>query len=426
MPEFFVAGIEAFKASPWLYISMPFISGIIGYGTNVLAIKMMFYPVEFIGFYKPFIGWQGIVPSKAGKMAAISVDTITDKLITQEEMFSRIDPDRIAAELEAPMLKMIPEITEAVMSRHMPTVWASTPQAVKERLAARIREESPRIIAELMDEVRNNIANVFDLKEMVIAALVKDKPLLNRMFQETGEKEFKFIGYSGFYFGFAFGIIQMTIWVFYKGVWLLPVCGLLVGYATNWIALKMIFEPAQPKKYLFMTFQGLFHKRQAEVARDYGRLVAGKIVNPTNILDSILRGPYADKMFGMIQRNVQKGIDDEMGGAKTFVKMTVGTRTYEEVKHAAVEQVIEATPEMLTHVTEYAEDAMDIEDTLVTRLAALPPEDFEAMLRPAFEEDEWMLIAVGAALGLCVGFFQLFVMFGDVLVEAATKATGAG
>jgi hypothetical protein len=33
------------------------------------------------------------------------------------------------------------------------------------------------------------------------------------------------------------------------------------------------------------------------------------------------------------------------------------------------------------------------------------------MLRPAFEQDEWILIAVGAFLGFLVGVFQLLVMF---------------
>ena len=42
----------------------------------------------------------------------------------------------------------------------------------------------------------------------------------------------------------------------------------------------------------------------------------------------------------------------------------------------------------------------------------LSPRKFEGMLRPAFEEDEWILIAVGAGLGLAVGVFQFMVLFG--------------
>jgi outer membrane protein TolC len=36
-----------------------------------VAVKMMFYPVHFVGL-KPFLGWQGIVPANAENLAASS------------------------------------------------------------------------------------------------------------------------------------------------------------------------------------------------------------------------------------------------------------------------------------------------------------------------------------------------------------------
>jgi hypothetical protein len=89
MLEFF----EQYKET-FLYLSIPLTSAIVGWGTNVLALKMTFYPIEFIGI-KPF-GWQGIIPSKAKKMSGISVDLWTTKLIDVQELFSQIDPEMIA------------------------------------------------------------------------------------------------------------------------------------------------------------------------------------------------------------------------------------------------------------------------------------------------------------------------------------------
>ena len=65
-----------FQQHFWLYISIPFISGIIGYVTKVVAIHMMFSPLEFKGI-KPIFGWQGIVPRKAEKMATTAVNLMT-------------------------------------------------------------------------------------------------------------------------------------------------------------------------------------------------------------------------------------------------------------------------------------------------------------------------------------------------------------
>ena len=45
-----------------IYLAIPITSALVGWLTNVVAIKMTFYPLNFIGI-KP-IGWQGIIPSK--------------------------------------------------------------------------------------------------------------------------------------------------------------------------------------------------------------------------------------------------------------------------------------------------------------------------------------------------------------------------
>ena len=57
-----------------------------------------------------------------------------------------------------------------------------------------------------------------------------------------------FLVESGTYFGFLLGIVQMLQWAVYPASWTLPVGGAVVGYITNWIALKYIFEPLEPTK----------------------------------------------------------------------------------------------------------------------------------------------------------------------------------
>ena len=396
---------------------MPVISALVGYVTNVVAIRMMFHPVEFVGVWKPYLGWQGIVPRKASKMTGISVDTITESLITESEIFGRLDPDRVAAELEQPIIELTDEITEIVMHRHHPLLWEAIPSVVRAQIKRRVRAQAPDMVRDLMTDVRENVRYMFDLKGMITRVLVREKDLLNRIFLKTGHDEFVFIGRSGAYFGFVFGLVQMLIWIFFREWWLLPLFGLLVGIATNWLALKMIFNPKKPIRFGRFTIQGLFFKRQREVSADYGALVANQILTPQNIVEEILNGPYADKLFALVQKEVKQAIDDSASLARPFVTWTLGSEDYAHIKADAVREVVARMPATLSHVTGYAHDAMAIQETLTSRLQELPPRQFEGMLRPAFEEDEWILIAVGAALGLAVGWFQLIVLFSSVFME---------
>ena len=394
-----------------LYLSMPFVAAAIGFVTKILAIRMMFQPIEFVGLKAPWLGWQGIVPRKAAVMASIACDTMTTKLIKPEDIFDRLDPVRIAQEIEQPLLTAVEDITREVAGHYSPGLWEGAPEAVKQLIIRRIQNEAPNLIAQIMADVKKNIRSVFDLKDMVVTNLLRDKRLLNRIFQEAGRGEFRFIRNSGLPFGFVIGCVQAVTWALTHSPWVMPLFGLFTGWFTDWLALKMVFNPKHPTRYFyFFEWQGLFLKRRAEVSAEYGRLIAREIVTPKNIIDAILRGPLSDRLFNMVQKQVQKAIDEQAGVAKPFVVFAVGSQKYQEMKKRVAQEMLKRLPETLTHIEGYARDAMDLENTLAAKMQELTVEEFEGLLRPAFQQDEWILIAVGAALGFLVGEAQVFVM----------------
>ena len=124
----------------WLYVSMPFICAAVGYGTNWLCIKMMCYPIQFIGIKPPYLGWQGIVPRRAEHIAGIQVDLITSRLISVEEIFSRLDPREITDHLEPVMLDMIEEITDEIMNLQSPKMWEALPPSTAVWALSNIRK----------------------------------------------------------------------------------------------------------------------------------------------------------------------------------------------------------------------------------------------------------------------------------------------
>lgn len=399
-------------AAHWyLYVSMPVIAALIGYGTKLVAIRMMFEPIEFFGF-RPYLGWQGIIPRRAEIMAGIACDTMTANLLSPAEVVGRLDPVRVAEAMEQPMLAALEDITREVAAQYQPGLWEAMPESIRRRIVQRVQAESPQMVADLMSDVRANIDKVFDLKSMIITTLTRDKRLLNRIFQESGEAEFKFIARSGILFGFVIGCVQAVVWALTHSPWVMPLFGLFTGWFTDWLALKMIFRPRKPTRYFFGLFewQGLFLKHRRQVAAKYGELIAAEIITPSNIITAVLSGPLSERLFEMVQRHVQRTVDDQAGIARPLVVMAIGSRRYQEMKRTIADRLVERLPEALRHVESYAERAMDIRNTLVNKMQQLDEEQFEGLLRPAFEQDEWILIAVGAALGFLVGELQVYLM----------------
>ena len=316
--SFFLSNIELIKL-----LSIPFISGIVGWGTNFIAIKMTFYPLDFKGVkLGPIpLGWQGIIPSKAKKMATISVDLMTTKLISVEEVIGQLDPAEMAKEMRPYMIKMTERVLTESMVENNVNVWEAVPRKIKERIFNRVSAELPELIEEMMGEINDNVDEVFDLKKMVIDALMRDKQLMVDLFLKCGAEEFKFIERSGFYFGFLFGLVQMAIWFLFPVSWILPLFGFIVGIATNWLALKLIFQPEKPRKIGPWTFQGLFIKRQMEVADEYARIVAKDIINSENIYNEMIYGKSVDKLIKIVQLQVTRAIESSAGYAQPFFTM---------------------------------------------------------------------------------------------------------
>ncbi|MGF1639038.1 MAG: DUF445 domain-containing protein [Cyclobacteriaceae bacterium] len=391
------------------YFTIPVVSAMVGWFTNWLALKMTFYPIEFFGV-KPF-GWQGIIPSKAKKMAETAVDLWSSRLFNMEEEFAKIKPEQVAVEMKPAVERLSKEIMEEVMNAQLPFIWKFATPAMKFQLYERVGEELPGIVAQMMEEVKLHFSELLDLKTLAVATLTQNKKLLNQVFIKCGHREFKFIEKSGFYFGFLFGLLQMTIWYFYEAWWILPLAGFMVGYLTNDLALRLIFRPLNPIKLGFVEIQGLFIKRQSEVSEEYSKIIASRVISIENIFEYIVRGPGKERLTRIVENQMEITINKAIGDNQKWFDLLAGKNIFYYIRNIAAFKFMQELPMNIRHVFGYAGNALNLEYLLKTKMQNLSPREFEAFLRPVFKEDELTLIMVGAFLGGLAGLAQYFILF---------------
>tara|TARA_Y100000296_G_scaffold16742_2_gene19553 strand:+ start:258 stop:1466 length:1209 start_codon:yes stop_codon:yes gene_type:complete len=391
-------------------LSIPLISAVVGWLTNFLAVKMMFYPIEFVGV-KPIFGWQGLIPAKRREMAEIEVELVLGKLLSVEELAQRLDPNELSKAIERRLSQVIRKVVNNVMAESAPQLWAALPVQGKDLVYQRIENDIPNVVCKMVDDFQHNVSEILDIKELVVEQLVNAPELVNEIFLTAGSKEFPFIVRSGFYFGFLFGLPTMLLWYFYQAWWILPLGGLLVGYATNWIAIKIIFEPKRPVKFGPITIQGMFLKRQKEVSEVYSAIIEKKLITPQNITHIILHGSGSAQLLELIELHVNDAIERYVAIAQPYFALGVGSKNYHKMKALAVQQIFDNSDKYLRYAFDYANNAMHIGQDLSERMQALSVEEFEGVLRPAYQQDEWKLIVTGAILGMAAGFAQLYFVF---------------
>ncbi len=391
---------------------IPVISGVIGLVTNVIGIQMMFKPLHFVGI-KPILGWQGIIPSRAKKFARLQMDQV-EKIVDVGELLESIDSIEINKILQPDIRQLIEVMIDEAVSKSSPIFWENTPYAIKSRLYSKVEREMPASIDSLFQYIKSNHEAIFDSKQMVIDKLDKEKHILVELIQKIVNKELGFLVKSGLVLGFIFGIFQMLLFYQYPGAWyVLPIGGFAVGYLTNWVAIKLLFNPINPIKIGPFTLQGLFLKRKHEVAKDYADTMTDSVLNAQTVAEYILASDSSSPLNKKLKYHINKTIDKSLGRSKHLLLPLIGTENYIELKEGLFDQMRsedQPPPPVLNSIA-YMEKSINLSEVIQSRMKAFSPLELDRFVRPIFEEDEWILYIVGGALGFVAGWCQFVTMF---------------
>jgi len=399
--------VAKFKARPGAYLLIPCVAALVGWFTNWMAVQMIFYPIKFRGipiYRRPevplgLLGWQGIIPCKTRKMSEAMVHMVTSELLTVKEAFGRLDPRRVAQILAPEVLKLTAEILQDIFPKWMSQLPGALYAGLDSASQAVIKLFTKDFLEQLTRSMQKNIDTIFDLKSCVVDQMLQDRTKLGQLFRKCGQKELDFLTNSGLWFGFLLGIIQMTIALFWENPWSLSIGGGVVGYATNWLALKWIFQPVEPMQIGPFCLQGQFLRRQKEVSVEFSKFFANNILTSEKLWNSVLTDPKTQPSFAaLFSRHFQRFVN----------KITRGFRfaLEPETIELATSKALDKLPYHLPVLYPYMDSTLNLERTLRVRMEQMTPRKFERVLHPIFEEDELTLILAGAALGFAAGLIQ--------------------
>jgi uncharacterized membrane protein YheB (UPF0754 family) len=413
------------------FLTIPVFTGVVGWLINWTGLIMLFSPVRFHGvripglrelatvlprkvqevpgFLQGGVGWQGIVPARAAKMGSIAVDKAIAKLGTPREFYQQLEPDQIAEHIVTVFRPEVPQLVDEVMRREHPRLWRDLPKPIRAAVIERVQAQLPSVVGRITDEIGEHIDQLLDPKIMVIEHFRQNPDLVVRIFRDFGQKELNLMVAFGFIFGFLLGIPVAVIDSIAHQWWLLPILGVVVGWVTNALGMWLIFEPPEERRILGIKVHGLFLRRQDEAAEVYARIIADDVITLERIGDFLLDGPRGDRTRQMISTALKPAIDKAAGPARAAVRVAMGSARFDQIRDSVATEGVSRTLTGLKDPALSARQAEKVRLLFATRTKELPPRDFVEMMRAAIREDEWMLYAHGAIMGLGGGFLHLWI-----------------
>ncbi|WP_323750895.1 hypothetical protein [Marinobacter sp.] len=390
--------------SEYSLLLVPVVAAFVGWVTNWLAIQMSFYPVQFIGV--GFLGWQGVIPRKAEKMAHICIDQTLQQFGDLNSVYQKLEPHKIVEHVVNLVSPRLDEYIDAIMYEVQPVLWDNLPLFVRSKIYKWAREQLPARIEELVEDIGDDLDSLIDLKALLSRQLQEHPDLMNRIFKEAGAVELRSVINRGALIGALLGAALVPLWMNYREPWVLPLGGFFIGFITNWLAINLIFAPLRPRRFLFWKVQGLFLRRQDEISDVWARLVSEELITVERVADAMVNGDQAGRTRAIIQMHLRPMLDESLV-LKVAAQVSVGMTGYTDLKRVMNDKAVVATQDVFADAAFRKERAPAVAAVLSEQMKALRPEEFQDILRPAFREEELQLMIVGGIFGAAAGLVQL-------------------
>jgi uncharacterized membrane protein YheB (UPF0754 family) len=197
--------------------------------------------------------------------------------------------------------------------------------------------------------------------------------------------------------------------IFYMNWWLvlIPLISAFIGWFTNWIAIKMLFHPKQPKKVLGITFQGIFPKRQQQFAEKLGKLVSNELLSFNDIEQKITSSQNLDKIMPHIEGHIDKFIKHKLNDVFPMLSMFVSEKTLDELKVGFMNELRAIFPDVMKKYMGNLQNDLDLDKIVTKKVQGFSSDKLEAILNDIMSKEFKFVEIIGGVLGFIIGLLQV-------------------
>ena len=198
----------------------------------------------------------------------------------------------------------------------------------------------------------------------------------------------------------------------FKWTWcLLPLIAAVIGWGTNYLAVRMLFHPRVEKRILGLRIQGVFPKRQKVLAEKLGQLVARELFSMQDVRKHLQGEEFIVHVTEAIETKVDEFLQEKLAETIPMASMFLGSGMVDTIKHSLVESLAKAVPELGDMFVTHLEKNMDVETVVREKVEAFSSDKLEEMLLSIMKREFRFIEVVGAVLGFVIGLVQLGILW---------------
>jgi len=383
------------------YLAPPAVGALIGYLTNLIAIKMLFKPVKpyyLFGFKLPFT--PGLIPAKREKLAEAIARVVKENLLTEESIRKRLNHEKVRESLLQFTESFLAELSvkAPLYARELSAKFEE--RRLKELLPLKeVEAKGEELIEALFRKLHGR-----KLREVLPQSLEKE---VERLIDEKLE-ELSFALARQVKSGELSEVIYTAVYEnLLKLKAFLPIlteqmASSLAKRATS--LLEEVIERAAREPAFKAKLSKLIWSKFQELL--------SKEINSEGETAVRLKELLKKSLKEVIENNSEKRLK-ELPAVKSLVEEELPkllARVVEEHRREIAQILSDRLLEVIERELPVIMEGIDIEGMVRERVNALPIEEVEEIVLKLIDEELKHITLLGGVLGFLIGLFQLFLI----------------
>ncbi len=193
-----------------------------------------------------------------------------------------------------------------------------------------------------------------------------------------------------------------TFWIFTQ-----PLIAAFTGWFTTWIAIYMLFHPREPKRFLGITIQGIFPKRQNQFAAKLGTTVATELLHFNDIAAQIKDPSQLQGLMPGIETHIDEFLQKRLAEKLPVLAMFLSPEITQTIKVGLMEEIESMLPAVIGQFADSLSNKIDVEKMVTEKVAAFSSDRLEALLLAVMTKEFRFVELIGGVLGFVIGLIQM-------------------
>lgn len=188
----------------------------------------------------------------------------------------------------------------------------------------------------------------------------------------------------------------------------MPLIGAIIGWLTNWLAVRLLFRPYSPVKLPGYVIQGVIPKRRAELARSIGQVVEKELISVDDLIAAAQSPETVARISAAAADSIKARIMERL---PAFIPLSIKKAVSDVITDQVQSEIPAVVTGLFSRLSAVAKDTINFQSMVEDRINSFSMERIEKMVYAVSASELRHIEILGGALGFFIGLVQATILY---------------